>query len=228
MAFILILANITALLADHLTGYNSILIHKLVKFFYVELELNAPAFFSMLLLLFASLLLAVITVFKKKHAAPFVLEWSILSFGFLYMAFDEIVAIHERLIEPMRSILGETNLGIFYFAWVVPAIALILILAVFFLRFLLNLPMKTRLLFLIAAALYLGGAVGLELIEGKYAETYGKENLIYIVLTTLEESLEMIGTIVFIWGLLGYIADTYRRVEVRFGVWGENQEKGKS
>ncbi|MCY7377675.1 MAG: hypothetical protein LH472_17085 [Pyrinomonadaceae bacterium] len=214
--FLLILANCAALLADYLTGYNSLLVHKLVKFFYVELELNAPAFFSMLLLLFASLLLTVITVHKRKQKAAHLLEWTILSGGFLLMAFDEIAAIHERLIEPMRAIMGEQNLGFLYFAWVVPAIVLVTVLALFFLKFLWSLPMKTRLSFLIAATLYLGGAVGFELLEGKYSEIHGRENLIYITMTTVEETLEMVGTIVFIRALLGYFNDTYREVRLRF------------
>lgn len=228
MTFLLIFANSAALLADYLTGYNSMVIHKLVKFFYVELELNAPAFFSTLLLLFASLLLAIITVLKKKQTASFVLYWSILSIGFLFMAFDEIAAVHERLIEPMQAILGEQNLGVFYFAWVVPAVALVVCLGIFFLRFLINLPVKTRWTFLIAATMYLGGAVGLEMVEGWYSEINGRETLLYITLTTLEETLEMVGTIVFIWALLGYIADAYEKVEVRFGAEGSNRKSEKS
>ena len=228
MTFLLIFANSAALLADYLTDYSSVFIHKSVKFFYVELELNAPAFFSTLLLLFASLLLAVITVLKKKQTASFVLEWSILSIGFLLMAFDEIAAVHERLIEPMRTILGEQNLGVFYFAWVVPAVALVVCLGIFFLRFLIHLSVKTRWTFLIAAAMYLGGAVGLEMIEGWYSEINGRETLLYMTLTTLEETLEMVGTIVFIWALLGYIADTHEKLEVRFGTERDNRKSEKS
>lgn len=216
MAFLLILANCVALLADHLTDYSSVLIHKAVKLFYVELELNAPAFFSTILLLFASSLLMAITLFKKKQASSFVLEWSVLSLGFLFMAFDEIAAIHERLIEPMRMIFGEQDLGIFYFTWVVPAIAFVGCLGVFFLRFLAHLPARTRWAFLIAAAMYLGGAVGLEMVEGWYSEINGRETLFYMALTTLEESLEMAGTVVFIWTLLGYIGEIYEKLEISF------------
>jgi len=216
MASGLVLASIAVLLMDYLTGYSSIFIHKLVKLFYVELELNVPAYFSALLLISAALLLALITTLKKIKNEPYVLHWAILSFGFLFMSFDETASIHERLIEPMRAILGEQNLGILYFAWVVPAIAIILVLGIFFLKFLLNLPKKTRLSFIIAATVYLGAAVGLELIEGKHSEIYGKENLTYIILTTVEEALEMFGTIGFIWALLEYLADNYKQVRLRF------------
>ncbi len=216
LAIILIFASSAAMLTDYLTGHSSVLIRKLVKFFYIDLELNAPAFFSMLLLLFAALLLAVIALLKSKQNASYKLQWAILSFGFLVMAFDETVAVHERLIEPMRAILGEANLGVLYYAWVVPAIVLVLFLALFFVKFWLRLPAKTRLYFLIAASLYIGAAIGLELAEGKHSEIYGMENLTYITLATVEEGLEMAGIIVFIWALLGYIADTYKEVQLRF------------
>lgn len=216
-ALILVLTSTVIESADYATGRNSVFLHKLVKLFYVELELNIPAFFSMLLLLAASLLLAVIAVLSKRQTNSRAAQWAILSAGFLLMAFDEIVAVHERLIEPMREILGADSLGIFYFAWVVPAVGLVLLLALYFLRFLRSLPPKTRFFFLLAATLYLGAAIGFELIEGWHVERHGKDNPIYIVLTTLEESLEMAGVIVFIRALLGYIADAYGRIEVRFG-----------
>ena len=191
-AFFLVFASSAALLADYLTGYNSVVIHKIVKLFYVDIELNVPAFFSMLLLLFASSLLTVIAILKRKQMDSYTWQWAILAGGFLFMAFDEIVSVHERLIEPMRAILGKEHLGVLYFAWVVPAAALVLFIAVCFLKFLWNIPAKTRLHFVIAATLFLGGAIGFEFIEGFHSEIHGKENLTYMILTTVEETLEML------------------------------------
>jgi hypothetical protein len=224
LAFFLVIDSTVAVLTDYYTGHASSFAHKVVKLLYVDLEMNVPAFFSMSLLLFAAVLLAAITVFKKKQMDRYVMHWAILSCGFLFMSFDEIVAVHERLIEPMRAILGEEHLGILYFAWVVPAIALVSFLAVFFLRFLMSLPTKTRLSFLLAASLYIGAAIGLELIEGWHSEIYGKENLIYIALTTIEEALEMTGAIVFIWSLLGYIADNFKEVRLQFSDFASNSQ----
>jgi hypothetical protein len=79
---------------------------------------------------------------------------------------------------------------------------------------------------MIAAALYIGGAVGLELVGGRYAEMHGLKNLTYSMIATAEETLEMAGVIVFIYALLRYIADNY--IEVRFqigNVEGNSQSK---
>jgi len=213
VAFFLVLASIAGQLMFYMTGNK---LYGLVLLFDVDAEYNIPTFFSMLLLLFAALLLSVITILERKRTAAHVLHWAILSFGFLFMAIDEVVAIHERLVNPLRRMLGPGNPGVFNFAWVIPGISLVLILALFFLKFWLRLPAKTRLTFLVASTTYIGGCIGFELIGGHFAKLHGIHNLAYSMLTTVEESLEMAGVIFFIWGLLVYLADNYKEVQFRF------------
>src|SRR5438105_3804596 len=87
-------------------------------------------------------------------------------------------------------------------------IALLLVASVLgqmFLRFLLRLPADTRRWLLISGAVYLGGAVGMELIDGKYMEAHGA-NLTYMLMTTVEEGLEMSGLSALVITLLGHMA----------------------
>lgn len=217
LATVLFAANLAVMIADYLTGYDMKLVQRLVKVFSVDYELNAPAFFSTLILLFSSVLLAVITYFKQKQRDQYVWHWAVLSFGFLFMAYDEMASAHEKLVEPMRELLAENNSGVFYFAWVVPGIVLVAILGFFFLRFWWKLPPKTRTWLFIAAALYLGGSLGMELVDGSYAATYGEANLTYRLLSTFEEGLEVAGIIVFIYALLGYIAENSKELVFRLG-----------
>lgn len=214
VAFLLVLASIGGQLFKYLTGHDYV--YGLVPLFDVDAEKNIPTFFSVLLLSFAALLLLVISVLEKKQKARDVSRWAILSSGFLLMGVDEGWSFHERLSMPVRGFLGDGNAGIFYDAWVIPGIAIVLALALFFLRFLLRLPVKTRSTFLVAATLFIGGAVGFELIGGRYTELHGQENLTYVMMATVEESLEMAGIIVFIYALLEYIAGQYKEVRFRF------------
>ncbi|MFZ1701752.1 MAG: hypothetical protein WBO10_02440 [Pyrinomonadaceae bacterium] len=213
---LLIVASSSLLVLDSATGYSSILIHKAVKLFYVELELNVPAFFSTLLLTFAALLLFTIAYLKRKESDPFTFQWTILGAGFLYMSFDEIAAIHERAIEPMRELLGGHQLGIFYFAWVVPAMIIVALLGGYFLKFLIQLPARTRYIFLFAGVLFLSGSLGIEMASASVSESYGEGVLAYMVLSTIEETCEMGGVILFIYGLLSYLADSYSSVHMQF------------
>jgi hypothetical protein len=114
------------------------------------------------------------------------------------MAYDEAFQVHERLNIPV-GMHSDGSLGVFYFPWVIPGIALVFVLGLHFLRFWLHLPVATRLRFLMAATFYIGGAIGVELIGSRHAELHGYENWTYSMIATLEESLEMAGLIVFIW-----------------------------
>ena len=68
-----------------------------------------------------------------------------------------------------------------------------------------------------AATLFIGGAIGVELVGGRHVELHGRQNWTYSMIVTVEESLEMAGLIVFIWALLDYCADNYKEVRFRFG-----------
>lgn len=214
IAFLLVLASIAGQLMIYFIGYDFVM--GFANFFYLDSEMNIPTFFSMLLLLISSLLLGLITILNQKRKTHHGLEWGILSFGFFVMALDEECQLHEKLMKPVNTLLGNGDLGIFYFSWVIPGIALVVIIGIFFLKFLISLPVKTRSAFLLAATLYLGGAIGFELIGGQYADLYGQETLTYSMISTVEESLEMGGAIIFIWALLAYISSNFVEVQLLF------------
>lgn len=182
--------------------------------FYVDAEYNIPTLFSTFILFCASLLLALITFFERKQGNVDMRYWAILALGFLYMAVDETIQIHERFGIPFRRLLNNEHLGILHHFWIIPGIAIVIILGLFFLRFYLRLPKKTRRNFFISAFLYIGGAIGIENIGGYYTQLYGENTLSYTMIATVEEGLEMAGVIVFIWSLLIYLSEKYG--EMRF------------
>lgn len=215
MALLVVLASIGGQLSKFLLGHNQV--KGLVRLFNVSQERNIPTFFSVLLMISAALLLAVIAALNRKQKTDDASKWAILSFGFLYMAYDEAFQVHEKLGRPVRALLGSGNLGIYYYSWVIPGIAIVLVVALFFARFMLRLPAPTRRAFLTAAVLYVGGSIGFELIGGAYDELHGFNNLTYHMISTAEESLEIAGLIVFLWALLKYCAHNYKEVRFRFG-----------
>jgi hypothetical protein len=215
VALLLVLANIAGQLTVYLVAHAGV--YGFVRLLDIDAENNIPSGFSALLLLIAALLLAIITLLNRKQTGSIVSYWAVLSSGFFFMAADEAWSFHERLIKPVRKLLDFDNFGIFYNAWVIPGITLVFVLALFFLKFMLRLPAKTRIAFLVAATLYLSGAIGIELIGGSYDELHGNLNLTYSMIVTVEESLEMAGVIIFIRALLVYIADNYKELRFRFG-----------
>ena len=180
-----------------------------LSLFTLDGEHNIPALFSTALLIAASGLLGLIAMLARRERSPDTIKWVVLAAGFALMGLDESMSFHERLIDPMRSMLGGQHLGIFFFAWVVPAMILALALGAYFLPFVLRLPRASAFAFVISAAIYLGGALGVELVEGWWREGHGHRNAMYHALVSLEEGMEMAGVILFIRALLSHLGSCF-------------------
>ena len=159
-------------------------------YFNFDQESNFPSLYSALALGFCSYLLAIITSLRRAKKARYVKHWKALSFIFLFLALDEACSIHELLIPVLRNAINAR--GILYFTWVVPAFFLLIVFLIAFRKFIQNLPPKTRALFLFAGSVYVGGALGMELVGGYIADTMGYTTF-YGLASTVEELLEMFG-----------------------------------
>lgn len=186
----------------------------LVDLFNVDTEQNIPTFFTMLVALSNVALFIVIGLGSRQRDKREVVYWFALAAGFLFLTYDEAFQVHEKMNDPMRKLLGGGHLGFLNFSWVVPGLIGAAVVALLFLRFLLRLPASTRNPMLLAAALYLGGCLGMELIDGKYAEMYGLDP-VYMLMTHLEEGLEMSGMAMLVFALLGHIATVGGRLDIR-------------
>ncbi|MDD3374154.1 MAG: hypothetical protein PHY73_00300 [Candidatus Omnitrophica bacterium] len=207
--FCLILIIVLLVLLNLIGGMlvrNPIFLHK----FHLDHEQNIPTYFSSLILLFSAGLLGIIAALERKKKKANSSYWAWLAFIFLFFSLDETAVLHEEMIIPLREALCAT--GIFYFTWVIPGIIFILFFGILFLRFFLQLPRETKFLFKISAILYIGGALGCDLFGGWFSFSFGEKNLIYFVITTIEETLEMTGVAVFIYALLRYLCVNFKEV----------------
>jgi hypothetical protein len=213
-AVALLLIHFAFLLGKHLFGWDDG--YGLSGRFHFDGENNIPATFSAILLLLASPLFWVIGAQKRYAGEPRSGYWKALSVVFVYLSFDEAARIHELLGRPAREMLNCQRDACFLPAWTILAIPIVVISALLFLRWFLHLPMKLRVRVFIAAAVYLGGAVGGE-ITGLYARRwYGAGSFVYDVCATVEESLEMAGVIYFIHVLLTYLQEDAGEARFRF------------
>ena len=211
-------ASIAAQFSLYYLGYDDPF--EFVSLFDVDSESNIPTWYASSTLLLCSILLASIAYAKKIDSDRYFLHWGGLSIIFLFLSMDEAASIHELAIEPLRSALNAG--GFLYYTWVVPGAAFVLIFVLVYLRFLADLPVKTRRLFLVAGIVYVGGALGVELVGGRYADLYGEENFMYALIVTVEEFLEMAGVVVFIFALLSYMSSHLKDVQIHVGNKGLN------
>jgi hypothetical protein len=195
----------------------------LAELFNVDSEQNIPALYSWSVLLLCSILLATIAHAKKVAGESYVRHWASLSIIFLFLSLDEAVSLHEYLSGPMKSALNTS--GFLTFAWVIPFAIFVIVCFLAFLRFLTALPAKTRRLFLLAGSIYVGGAMGMELVGGYYADLYGKQNMMYAMMATIEEFFEMLGIVVFIYALLSYMSSYMKGVSLRINFIDDRKQR---
>ena len=178
----------------------------------MDRELNLPTLFSSALLLMAALLMQRLGQSSGPIAAR---DWRLLSKIFIFLALDEALQIHEILIIPglrhqVHPALAST--------WVVPYAALALVLLWRFRRFLGSLSPATASRLLRSGAVYIGGAIGMEMI-GSFAV---RSSLIrlhspwYGAITGLEEALELLGIILLIDALLRELLHQHHSVDLTF------------
>ena len=191
---LIIIALVLASTIGRLTGHERI--------FLLNAEANIPTWYSSTALLISAILLAFITWVKRETADPYWRHWFFLVLIFFYLAVDEAATIHESLNE-LQEILGTS--GFLRYAWIIPAGIGVIILTILYWRFLFSLPVRTRTLCFIAGGLFIGGALGLEAVGGFLSERYANNSLPHILVTTTEETLEMLGVAVFIYALLDHL-----------------------
>jgi len=159
------------------------------QIFDVDEEQTLPTWFSAFLLFIASAFLWLCARGKRSGADPWAVYWYILAVGFLLMSVDEVAGIHETINSVIEA------------HWAVGGGILALVIGLCFVPFLLQLPRRTAILFLVAGVAYISGVIGIEIL----GQPMDADTLEYNLLTLVEEGLEMFGVILFLYGLLDHM-----------------------
>ncbi len=198
-----------------------------VPFFDFESENSVPTWFSVMLLVSASAASVLAGVQSRAFDPRQTFYWYLLAGAFCFLSLDEQAQVHELLTH---------NIGgsdVFYFSWVAVYGPLALLFGVAMLRFLLLLPWRIALGFVYAGAIYVSGALGLEVVESRIADKIVHAPLSrmsqaedrslhtdipYQLAVTAEEALEMNGAMLYLAIALSYLSQVGARVEIDFPV----------
>lgn len=189
-----------------------------VRLIDMDYEGNVPTLFSAFLFIFAAVLLMLISsqaedkesAFKGWRGEKF--KWAGIALVFIFLGVDEGTKMHEYVGDWVEQFINAQ--GFLYFPWVLPYMLIFTFLVFVYLPFYFRLPSKTRKEFFIAAALFLTGAVVFEVFSAREADLHGTATILYSVLYTIEEVLEMVGLIVFIDSLFSYMR--MRKIQIVF------------
>lgn len=192
---------------------------------YLGGEATIPNWVSTLLLLACGLTL--LTIAAGKRGDRFYRHWLALGATFVAMSLDESAALHDLsapffagLFHPLARTIGGPFLGLENkpgYAWMFPGVAFCIVVGISYLRFLRDLPRSSRLRFIVAGIVYVGGAVGFEALGGWYSGLHGSKNPYFVALMTCEETLEMVGASLFLFALLDYAEREFGAVRIVLG-----------
>ena len=197
----LLLASLGTLYVRDFLDFHSKSANLFFRLFNLDKEANIPSLFSSMELMLASSLLFLISLLQKNKRG----YWIFLSFVFLFLSIDETAQIHEIIInlKSRFELLNESNMRN---VWVFPYFLAVIILGIALAKFLFGLPAKTRNLFIISGFIFVGGAVGVEILEEQLKILNGgSDSLTLKLLYHFEELCEMSGVAIFIYALLNYL-----------------------
>lgn len=184
----------------------------LLDLFDLDIEGNIPTLYSAVAVLFCAALLALITYTNWRKTDGRRFYWLGLSLLFVFLGIDEGAAIHEEIGSWLENYFDAR--GVLYFYWIVPYGIATFVLALAYLKFVWTLPVDTRWRFVLAGVIYLGGALGIEMLGAREADLHDTSTVTYAFLFTLEETLEMLGIVVFIHALLIHLTRETGRVAI--------------
>lgn len=178
-------------------------------------ESNIPNWYSGSVFLICALLLFLIAATQKKQGSRYVLHWRILGGIFVLLSLDDISSLHERTIEPLRHALHAGSF--LHFTWVVPAVILLAIFALAYVRFLLHLAPRSRNLLILAGAVYVAGAIGFESAFGQFEDAPGLGTVVYAIGANAEQIIQYFGQVLFIYALLDYLSVNAKAISLVIG-----------
>lgn len=151
--------------------------------FSLSSEANVPTWFSSVLLAGCAVAAGAIA----SRAQAWRRHWWGICVALAYVSLDETAELHENLG-------GHFDLhGLLYFDWVIWAALAVAILAVIYWPFLRALSSPTRERLILAAVIYVGGALVMELPLGWWTDRFGPDTLGYALIDWVEETMEMVG-----------------------------------
>jgi len=182
-----------------------------IRMFDLDMERNIPTLFSSTLLMISGFLFYLLSKTPSEAEKGSRSYWLGLSFVFVFLAFDESAKIHEQIGDFTVRFVDAT--GYLHYPWVISYSVLVLVLGAFYLRFFLKMEKKIFWSFMGAAAIFLSGAIGFELLGANESSMHGTKGILYSTFYTIEESLEMFGVIYLIYILLGLLENKSLKIE---------------
>lgn len=196
--------NVGNLLAHVLLATRpSLLANTLEALFDLDREGNLSTLYNGLLLLGCGLLAGWIALCKRAEGGVASLHWAGISMILFFLFVDELCGLHDSLDFVLLERFNPS--GVFSWPWVVVYGVFALVTMALLLPFFFSLATEFKLRFGIAAAVYLAGAIGMEMVAASDVSVSGGEGRLYPLFVAVEENLEMLALLIAGHGLVTYL-----------------------
>lgn len=197
----LVLGGAIAMLATlHLLGYAAERLAgdpiSTVELIDMDREMSIPTFYAVLLAFTCSGVLALLSAHARRTSDRQWWRWGLLSAFFFVMALDDGAAVHERVNSFLEKRGGDGAL--WQRPWVYVGLAVVAALVVVVFDALRTLPRDLGRRVVLAGVVFLGGAVGMEVVGGLICESGDCRDWPFVVQVAVEESLELAGLSLFL------------------------------
>ena len=196
MMLIAVLFTLNLLAAPYFIAPGESVEKTVAKMFMMNQERNLPTLINYGLIVANAFLLAMLALRSFALDSVWRWHWALLCLVFVYLSFDEAASVHERFDAIGRMLVDAS--GPLAFAWIVPIVPLVAVFGLGYINFLRHQPRQVALLMVASAAVFLSGAVGMEMVGAANFDAHGSlDRYGYHVITGIEESLEKAGMALF-------------------------------
>ncbi|MFN8023360.1 MAG: hypothetical protein U0Q03_17670 [Acidimicrobiales bacterium] len=161
-------------------------------------EGNVPTWFASGQWLLAAVFALRLAVGGRRTAEPHHRTWTLLAAVFLFCSIDEAAQFHEPMSDWMGSLKDASP--VLANAWVVPYAVAVVVIAIMSWRLVRSLPSPVFRLLVLSGVVFVGGAIGFELIESVFVSE-GKDTLLKSIVATGQEVVEMLGLDLLVFAL---------------------------
>lgn len=179
---------------------------KMVEIFVLGNEQSFGTWFAVVLLAFGGLLAGTTGRQMASRNRTLAIGWAMLGLVMLAMSAEELLGLHETSVGPLRKRFDAS--GFLTFTWVILGIPITVLVFAGGWPMLRRLPRPIRNQMIAAAAIFVFGSIGMELIGGKLFSLGMGNTTAYAFSTGIEEGLELLGVLIGLDAIL-----RFRRLE---------------
>lgn len=167
------------------------------RIFDLSTEANLPTWWASTLLAGLAAVFLVAGMLQRTAAASASSYWTLGAVA-LMLSIDEAAAIHEQLLGAVGDVVVDGN-GLLHFTWIVPGAVVALVVGLVVLVASADLPADARRWLAVGGAVFLCGAIVTEAVSGAVLDARGHDRW-YLLVTTVEEGLELAGVLIALTG----------------------------